>query len=319
MQAGTIGASIKRGPSAAVPSVSVVIVHWNTPVLLRRCVRAAVAASKGLDAEIVVVDNGSDETASPPSLDYGNVSITYLGENRGFAAAANRGADISRGALTLFLNSDVELSQNSLAEMVDAIGDDPRLAALACCARREDGSVEVPALRFLTPGNQSAGLLGMRRTGRHPSVPAANGGGVLEVPWTTGSTFLVRSDAFRRLGGFDEGYYFYEEDEDFCWRLRRRGYRVGVATGVVVGDRGGASTALAGDWPKAELYRGQLRFVERRYGLGGKAAYRVAVSAALAAKWLRSALRGLSAERADHASVLRVLWMPKRRLVTRAA
>jgi len=135
---------------------------------------------------------------------------------------------------------------------------------------------------------------------------------VRDVPWARASTLLVRRDVFLSIGGFDEGFFFYEEDEDLCWRMRRRGYRIGVVDSVRVRDVGGASAALAGDWPAVELYRGQLRFVRRRFGRGGEALYRMSVSVALAAKLT------LGRARREQVLALKSLWTLPRGLSTKA-
>lgn len=328
-------ARIRRGPAGPQPDLSVVIVHWNTPDLLRSCVLSLRDGLRGIENEVIVVDNGSTGTAAPTVWPGPGLQLVHLGENRGFAAAANRGASIARGRSILFLNSDVRLSPRSGSKLLTALASDSRLAAVAACAECEDRTRHYPGLRFLTPFNHALGLLGLRRRreltaqtehaeqGEHTEqADEAAAHAPRVVPWVRASTMLVRRDAFAAVGGFDEGFFFYEEDEDLCWRLARRGYRSAVAENVTVPDVGGASTKLAkrvDDWPTRALYAGQLRFVRRRLGRGAVAPYRLSISIALAVKILAATLLARRSTARNYFQVLRSLWALAPRLVTKAA
>ncbi len=224
----------------------------------------------------------------------------------------------------MFLNTDVELAPEDLPALVDCLAAHPELAAVAPLARRASKQVESPAMHFLNPVNHIAGLLGRGR--RRPFARSVRGHGmpVVEVDWLRASTLLVRADVFRELCGFDEAYFFYGEDEDFAWRLARRGYRVAVCQDVVVNDIGGASTRRAGHWTAASLYEGQLRFLERRFGRWVAAGYRVAVSFTLAAKWLRARMVSLfgtsgMADSIDSVpTILRHIWAPRKARIVAA-
>jgi hypothetical protein len=89
---------------------------------------------------------------------------------------------------------------------------------------------------------------------------------------------------FRSVRGFDEGYFFYEEDEDLCWRLKRRGYRVAVCPLATITHAGQGSASLAAHRATMSLYRGQAMFLTRRMGGLAALAYRLAISAALLVK-----------------------------------
>jgi GT2 family glycosyltransferase len=286
--------------------------------LLHRCVAAVTSQSTPNSTEILVVDNGSSEIHRPRLGPLRGVTPVFNDTNRGFAAACNQAAAIARGRYLLFLNTDVELGEGDLSSLVDCLERHPELAAVAPLARRPSKSVESPAMHFLNPVNHIAGLAGFGR--RKPFARRARAAGlpVAEVEWLRASTLLVRADVFRMFCGFDEAYFFYEEDEDFAWRLARRGYRVAVCQDVVVDDIGGATAAQAGHWPAAALYEGQLHFLQRRYGAAVASAYRVALSCALVVKFLRVRAVSLFARRRESAPadsvpvVLRSLWSTRK-------
>jgi GT2 family glycosyltransferase len=173
-------------------------------------------------------------------------------------------------------------------------------------------------MRFLTASNYALALLGRSR--RRQVEISKDSDEIVEVDWLRGSALMVRADVFRALGGFDEGFPLYEEDEDWCWRARRRGYRVALHTGVRATEAGGGS--LDNDaWMNTELYRAHLRFLARRAGASRVLLYRFGVSAALLVKVAATRLRTLrtgAGERPATLALLRPLWTaPGKAAVTR--
>ncbi len=302
------------------PDVSIIVVHWNTPELLNRCLAAVAPAMAGLSYETIVVDNGSC-AAGRISLESGaGLRVLCNSSNRGFAAAANQGAALARAELLLFLNSDVRLRPGCVAELVSCLRYHGELAALAATAVGEQGIQRSAGLNFLNPFNHASEMLGvgglrmLQRSRREQPCPG-RARAFAEVDWLRASTLLLRRRAFRAVCGFDEGYFFYEEDEDLCWRLRRRGYGVAESRVVSVDDPGGLSAARVHEWATLSLYSGQQRFVRRRGGPLALLGYRVCVSLALGAKvLLRRPRRGpghLRHHRGYAIAILKSLWHSK--------
>lgn len=284
--------------------VTVVIPHRNTPAALDRCVRSLRHHSSGLEHEILLVDNGSD-VCSMPRLEIGShVRVLHNASNRGFAAACNQAATLARGEYLLFLNSDVELDPGALTRMVRTLDGDPSIAAVAPLQRGSGGSAESPARSWLGPMTQARALLGdVRARAPHPIAWSALAG----ASWVAATALLVRARVFHLVGGFDEDYFFYEEDEDFGWRLVRRGYRIAVCRDASVLHDGGLSASAAGAWPVLALYAGQVRFVRRRWGLVGECLYRLTTCAAIAVKATRGHVRGAASPSLARAAPTRVL------------
>ncbi len=285
------------------PLLSIVVVYFNTPQVLEDCLSSLREATAGLEAETIVIDNGSDPVNQQRPHSRPGFRIIRNKFNRGYAAAANQGASAARGDYLLFLNSDAFMTAECLQGMLAAMDANPDFAAVSPMLAWADGRLQSPARRFLGPFGQAAGLLG-RRSRRPLEV---RGAPLTEVDWVQACALLVRTSAFRGVCGFDEGYFFYEEDEDLCWRLRRQGHRIGVAGSVSCRHVGGASTKVAGDWPLSALYAGQLRFMNRRFGRPGALIYKLAVSGALL---LKVAKPGGSYTIQRLRVVLGALWMP---------
>lgn len=308
--------SAAENSCGAIPEVSIIIVHWNTPGLLTRCLAGVAAAVAGLTYETIVVDNGSKPSARMSVQSARGLVALYNSTNRGFAVAANQGAAIARADLLLFLNTDVSLTPGSVAGLVSCLRRRPHLAALAATAVAEGGRERHAGLNFLNPINHAGEMLGLggpRPLRRSRGAKECTGSGIHEADWLRASTVLVRTPAFRSVCGFDEGYFFYEEDEDLCWRLRRRGYDVAESRDLRVQDPGSLSAAQVRDWATLCLYRGQQRFMRRRGGATALLTYRVCVTVAIMAK----AMRG-SFGRAGHlcyrhgraTAIVRSLWQP---------
>jgi GT2 family glycosyltransferase len=292
--------------------ITVIVPHRNTPRELAACL-AAIPRAVAASAEIIVVDNGSSSDRLPVTTPRALVEIVRNATNRGFAAACNQAVIRARGDLLLFLNSDAELMPDSLEALVSVLERAPELAAVGAVEQPPSGPLASPARRFLGPLDHAAGISGipfLRCARDSLPVPTAN---VVEAPWLRASALLVRARVFRAVGGFDEGFFFYEEDEDLCWRLRRRGHRVAVCRDAVVRHVGGLSVSAEGAWPWLSLHRSQLRFVSRRAGRGAVWLYRLSVSLVASAK----AIARPSA-RPRLLSLLRHLWLPATKASTTA-
>ncbi|MBC8293612.1 MAG: glycosyltransferase family 2 protein [Proteobacteria bacterium] len=271
---------------AGKPRVTVVVVHHNTPDYLHSCLRRVDEALGDLACEVVVVDNGSQGNGRPGIRSGGRLRVISNRENRGFAVAANQGAFAAGGEYLLFLNSEVKLTPRSVPELLAVLERNPGLAAVAPLAIGLEGRSRFPGMKFLNPWNHAASLIGLGGIAALSREWQVQGRGLTEVDWISASTMLMRRRAFEGACGFDEHYFFYEEDEDLCWRLARQGHRVAVWGATRVFDPGGVSAAISGDWPVAEFYRGQLRFVRRRWGRLGLLGYRGCIAFALLAKLL---------------------------------
>jgi N-acetylglucosaminyl-diphospho-decaprenol L-rhamnosyltransferase len=298
-----VNVPVRKAP-AARPSLSIIVPHRDTLAALDRCVAALDRGCDGLDHELIVVDNGSRSEAVARIAPRRDGRVLRNETNRGFAAACNQAAITASGRYLLFLNSDAVVGPSSLSRMIDVLERDAALAGVAPLHRDAHGRTVSPARTWLGPMAQALGLLGCARA-RSPL--SAEGPPVDDVPWVSAAALLVRARAFRMLGGFDEGYFFYEEDEDLGWRFAQRGYRVAVCRDAEVEHYGGLSAEEAGPWPVLALYAGQARFVRRRGGAVTEWIYRASTFAAVAAKTAKVRSIGYPASAVARAGPSRVL------------
>lgn len=216
------------------PEVSVVIVTWNGRQYLDDCLRA-VEAQNGVDAEIVLVDNGSsDGTAAYVRARFPDVRLVLLDENRGFAGGNNAGAREARGEYLVFLNNDTIADQGWLRALRAGVDAPSRfLLATSRIVYMHDPSVI-----------DSAGD-GVYRWGgafkRHHGDQAESASQPVEVFGMCGAACLIPKAVFDEIGGFDEDFFASHEDVDLSYRARLRGYRCRYVPDAIVRHHGSAT------------------------------------------------------------------------------
>jgi GT2 family glycosyltransferase len=212
------------------PPVDVIIVSYNTRRDLDACLASLAALIPTPLGRVVVVDNAStDGTVDAVRRDWPHVDLVALDTNIGFGAANNIGFARCTSTLVLLLNSDTFVPPGAIETLAE------RLAATGAAAAGprlvdRDGRPEVsfgPMLSPLAEARQwmwqrlarSSGGLAARLTRRHLSRERF-------VDWVTAACCLVVRQAAVDAGLFDERYFMYEEDVDFCAALRAHGSRI---------------------------------------------------------------------------------------------
>ena len=231
-----------------MPDASIVIISFNTRELLRECL-SDLYRQQGISFETLIVDNASrDGSADMVADEFPMVRLIRKTVNLGFAAANNAAFPLARGRYVVLLNSDAFLKPDALAQGVRLMDAHPRTGIAGGRLVGRDGSWQ-PAARmspsvlndFLTLTGLAAKYPRSRffgradRTWSDPSQAAS-------VDWVTGAFAIIRADALRRVGDFDERFFLYYEEVDLCRRFRAAGYEVSYWPGIVVVHLGGESS-----------------------------------------------------------------------------
>jgi GT2 family glycosyltransferase len=212
------------------PELSVVIVNyhcWQETVNLVWKLRASPVLQQGI-IEVVVVDNHSPHHPLARRLrSWSGVALRRWGRNRGFARAVNEAGRLSLGRWILLLNPDVQVPDNFvetvLAQAERLVAEDPQTGVVGFGLLNSDGSRQLSCGPFPTLASSLLRLvLPRRRRKYHARAPRTH----CRVPWVTGCCLMVRRDCFEQLGGFDEAFFLYYEDVDFCRRATDRGWSV---------------------------------------------------------------------------------------------
>ena len=266
--------------------LSIIIINWNSKDYLRECVKSIPQGAKGLDYEILVIDNASyDGVDQMIATEFPHVAFIQTERNLGFSAGNNHAARQAKGKVLLFLNPDTLVKEDALSELVEALRRLPDAGIVGARLLNSDGTLQTCCVQsFPTIASQVLGceqflrwfpharLWGMAALFDESPEPAA-------VEAVSGACLMVKSELFARLEGFDERYFMYSEDIDLCFRVRGAGLKCYyVPTALVVHHGGGSSqnarNAFANVMIRESVYRfmrlhrGRLRAVSFRLAMG---------------------------------------------------
>jgi GT2 family glycosyltransferase len=274
------------------PDVSIIIVNWNTRQLLLDCLGSLDAAIGDRSADIWVVDNASsDDSVAAVEAQFPQVRVMKNSQNLGFAAANNQAIRASDGRYVLLLNSDTIAHAGSIEKLVRFADGHPETGIVGSLLLNRDGSVQPSWAEFPTLWSE---LFGTNIRRRRP-YGRSDGATVYEVDWVGGACMLVRRTAIEQVGQMDQRYFMYSEEVDWCFRVRRRGWRICYLPSARVTHLGGQSSRMVSTRMRAELYRSKLRFFAKHYGAGQSRALGLLLQSGLLLKgvsaWLLSAAR----------------------------
>jgi GT2 family glycosyltransferase len=276
--------------------LSIVVVNFRTPDLAARAMADARASAGGLDAEEILVDNGSGDggalRAARPQA-----TVLEVGENRGFGAGVNAGMAAARGRHVLLVNSDAFFHADGAARLVAHLDAHPEAGVAAPKVLNPDGSQQLNAYRRFPNAATvfldycfplSAALYGGPL---HPYVvPRSHYDRPRPVAHVMGCALAVRRAAADQAGPLDEQFFLYLEETEWQRRIADAGWQIHLDPGAEVTHLGGATTgdySFAGDHflDSLERYHHGHPGV-RRAAMAGAA---VSVAAARAAQRLRPA------------------------------
>jgi GT2 family glycosyltransferase len=285
------------------PAVDVGVVTWNTSELTANALRRLMDSDQGCDIRLLVRDNGStDGTVETLSRVVPEAEIDAGEENLGFAAGVNRILARSEAPWIFLLNSDAWPDPGAIGRLVRAAQSRPKAAAIAPRLERPDGGLEHSTYRFPSVG--LAWTLAFRR--RRLSHERADEL-LLEddwghdreraVDWAVGAALLIPRAAYVDIGGFDERFFMYVEDLEWCWRARRRGWQIWFDPTAIVRHVGNASGAKKyGSRRVSAYYANTYRFFRREHGRAPAVAYRALNLAGTAGLYLRARRDGREGE-----------------------
>ncbi|MFE9188239.1 glycosyltransferase family 2 protein [Micromonospora sp. NPDC007208] len=255
----------------SVADATAVVVTHNS----ERQIVAALTALRQAQVPVRLVDNAStDGTVDLVRRRFPEVTVLASPTNSGFATAVNRAAAGVDTDVVLLVNPDCVVTPGTVAELVRVLRDRPSVGIagprlidahgrVAISAHRFESLVTVLASRFggaLVPVSLRRLLSGRQRRAAYDAC--VRGAQPVAVDWLSGACLAVRRELFVAVGGLDEGYFLYYEDEELCLQAARRGAEVLYVPSVTAVHTGGASSSdPAWIWP--HLYRSMLRYFAR--------------------------------------------------------
>ena len=250
--------------------LSVVIVSYNVREHLLACLETVCASLKtgGLRGEVIVVDNAShDGTVDAVRAAFPGVEVIANRENRGFAVANNQGIRRARGRVVVLLNPDTRVASDALGRLVHYLDENPAVGVVGPRLLYPDGRTQPSRRRFptlLTGFLESTVVQDYWRDNRvlrRYYVADRSDDETQEVDWLVGACLAVRREAIETAGLLDERFFLYSEEVEWCWRIRRAGWRVVYLPEATVYHHESASAGqepasrqIAFDTAKVQLY-----------------------------------------------------------------
>lgn len=276
-------------PRANIPTVSVVIVTYNSRRSIEACLNALAASSYPVHETIVVDNASSDLTPDLVRLRFPGATLVRNESNLGFAAGTNVGIRKSSGDYVLLLNPDAILSRTCLPVLVGHLERERDVGLAGCRLLNDDGTLQFSIGRFPTPANQLGRLLLLGRL--FPGSSALRELDFREdryetthdVEWLFGAVLMARREAFERVGILDEAYFLFSEEQDWCWRMLHAGWRVSYlasAEAVHLGRGGVGNPDIF-----VHLLDSRDTFMRKHYGRLAAGATRTLVALGLAARY----------------------------------
>ncbi|MFC1981322.1 glycosyltransferase family 2 protein [Chloroflexota bacterium] len=268
------------------PTVSIIIVSFNVKELLRKCILSIEEKFVGISYEIIVVDNNSkDRNQEMIENHFPAIRLVKNKANLGFAQANNQGIKIAKGEYIILINSDTEIMNNHIKDAIAHMEENLHIGILGPKIFFPNGNLQTSAVRFRTIlsvfahhfklknvlpsetirkfviinfgkflGKTIKSYLQVYREDNNPFM----------VDWVTGAFMLIRKEVFKDIGYLDEDYVMYSEDEDFCLRANKAGWKMVYYPRLEIIHHVGASVT-GNPLISAERYRSSLIFWHKHH------------------------------------------------------
>ncbi|MDO8671556.1 MAG: glycosyltransferase family 2 protein [Dehalococcoidia bacterium] len=292
--------------------LSVIIVNWNTKDLLLRCLESLrvdlndtdqwhlLPDGRPLSFEVLVVDNAStDGSADMVAARFPQVRLLANETNAGFTKANNQAISLSQGQYVILLNSDAEIVGQAMETMVTYLDDHPEIGVVGPKLLNTDGSVQSSHRRFptLATGFVESTILQRyfprsRLLSRYYclDLPADR---EQDVDWVVGACLMVRRTAIAEVGLLDDDFFMYSEELDWCWRIKKAGWKVAFLASAEVVHHYGKSSER--DLPQRHIYfnDSKLKLYRKHFGLPAATALRLFILATYVFQVLEEGLKFL--------------------------
>jgi len=197
--------------------VSIIIPTYNTPQMAIECIQSLFDYKNECDIEIVVVDNGSDNSHKLIHGKFPHIKVIKNAENMGYGYAINQGIKVTDGEFILMLNSDTLAKQdNWIDEMINTF----------------DDKTAVVGNRLINRDNQLVGC-GVMGTNAKPIIRGWKEyndhnkyNKVCECISVCGACYMIKRSNIEKLGMLDENLIFYFEETSYSYNARRNGFKV---------------------------------------------------------------------------------------------
>ena len=243
--------------------LSVIIVNYNVRPYLTACLDSVQRALEGIESEVFVVDNHSDDdSVEVISRDYSWVHLINNRENLGFSKANNIAIRQAQGEYILLLNPDTVVAEETLKGVIDFMDQHPKAGGAGVRMHNADGTLAPESRRAIpTPFVAARKMLGFTKR-YYMSYLSWDAPAQIEV--VSGAFMLLRHKAIYEVGMLDEDFFMYGEDIDLSYRLLQGGWQNWYLPYDIVHYKG-QSTSKSDFRYVHEFYQAMLIFFHKHY------------------------------------------------------
>jgi hypothetical protein len=272
--------------------LSIIIVNWNTKEYLLQCLDSVRGAGPTDSWETIVVDNASsDGSEAEAKKRFPGIQWLTNEINLGFATATNRGLRKARGEYALLLNPDTRVREGAVETLVSFMDGHPEAGAAGAQLLNPDGSKQNSIANFPSLATEllNKNLLRWFFPGRFPgkerdySMP-------MEVDSVIGACMIVRRKAIEQVGLLDEDYFLFLEETDWCYRMKKAGWKIFHVPDAGVYHLQGKSAEKEKKRARVEYYRSRYLYFRKHQGNAERFVLRIGLMVKLA---VESVLTGL--------------------------
>lgn len=259
--------NLKRINKGFCLDVSICVVSYNGKKLLEECLLSIYKNIKGLTYEVLVVDNNSsDGSVDMVKTEFPDAYIIENKANYGFAKANNQAICRAIGKYILLLNQDVVILDNDAIKIIKEFLDNRKEAAVCSCNyMNSDGGFWHSQHRFQTIPyifNYYFHKLCIKEDKNDKKI---TGSLSQETNMAIGACFMIKKEVVDKIGLLDEAFFFYFEEADWCFRIKRAGWKIYILPWIYVRhhlhSRRDLNIRL-----QYQYYRSQYLFFKKHYG-----------------------------------------------------
>lgn len=248
--------------------LSIIILNYNTKDLLRDCLRSVAGAmAGGFVYEVIVVDNAStDGSAAMIKKEFPQIKLIESKKNLGYAGGNNLGLKVATGKYLLFLNSDVIIKPDALKKAIRFMASDQKIGATTPKTMLVSGGMDPDCHRgFPTPWASVCYFLGLEKLFPKSKIFGQYHKFYLdlnkshEIDAGFGTFMIVPREALEQVGNWDEDYFFYGEDLDLFYRIKKAGWKVMFYAEPLLTHYKGASSGLRKESSKITMATRETR------------------------------------------------------------
>ena len=260
------------------PSVSVIVLSFNTKDITDKCLSELSLAKKEaekekIESEVIVIENASADGSAEMIRDkYPWVKLIISKENSGFAKGNNIAMGKARADYFLLLNSDAFVKKDTLVKTVNYFEKHPDCDVLGCRLTYPDGSFQPSGGELPGPGNVATWLMGVELIPiTYNLVSPIQPKNIRyfakdrEVGWVTGAFMMLRREVYEKTRGFDENFFMYTEEVEWSKRTKTAGFKIFYTPSFSVTHIGKASSKFAETTPLVREMTGMKLFFKKHH------------------------------------------------------